>query len=517
MRRRLILKMIPAGVLTGLPTFAGAARAAGLVPAFRGTPRIAVGGIASECSTYSRIRARMEDLTVLRGQDVFKAPLSLPLQRYETPFLPTLTASAPSSGPVERQTYETLKADYLERLKKLLPLDGVYLMMHGALSVEGMDDAEGDWYEATRAVVGPDCLISAYYDLHGNLSRRAVDTLDAMTAYRTAPHVDRVENMMRATDMLTHCLRYGLRPGIVWASIPALLPGEQSSTEWEPGRRLWADLSEYNRLPGILDVSQLVGYVWADEPRAAASVVTTGTNIEEQTRIVTELAARYWDARHEFHFDSPTGTIEECLARAMASGTHPVVISDSGDNPGGGGNSDQTFFLQALLKAGTKDVLLGGMTDRPATDACYRAGVGATLPLSIGATLDPLMCRPVHVKKAVVKHLTAVTRPEDGEAVVEFDGITATLSARRRLYHSAESFRDIGVDPAQFKIVVLKCGYLHPTMKVLANPALMALSPGAINQDILHIGNHRRRPTWPWVADLAWTPEPYVSARFRRG
>lgn len=515
MRRRLVLKMLPAGALAGMAGFSGAGRAAGLVPAFKGTPRIAVGGIASECSTYSRIRSRMGDFTVLRGQEVFGAPLSLPLLRYEVPFLPTLEASAPPGGPVERGTYESLKAEYLERLRKLLPLDGIYLAMHGALSVEGMEDAEGDWYEATRSVAGPDCLLSAYYDLHGNLSRRAVDTLDAMTAYRTAPHVDRVENVMRAADMLTHCLRYGIRPGIVWASIPALLPGEQSSTEWEPGRRLWSDLSEYNRLPGILDVSQLVGYVWTDEPRAAASVVVTGTDVEAQKRIAAELAGRYWAARHEFRFGSPTGTIEECLARAMAAKTHPVVISDSGDNPGGGGNSDQTFFLQALLKAGAKDVLLGGMTDRPATDACYRAGVGAMLPLSIGATLDPVMCRPVRVK-AVVKHLTAVTRPEDGEAVVEFDGITATLSARRRLYHSAEAFRDMGLDPVRFRIVVLKCGYLHPTMKALANPALMALSPGAIDQDIVHIGNHRRRPTWPWVSDLAYEPAPYVSARFRQ-
>jgi len=458
----------------------------------------------------------MPDFTTLRGEEIFGAPLSQPLHRYDFDFLPTLEASAPPGGPVERETYERLKAEYLERLRKILPLDGVYLAMHGALSVEGMEDAEGDWYEATRAVVGPDCLLSAYYDLHGNLSRRCVDTLDMMTAYRTAPHVDRVENVMRATDMLTHCLRYGIRPGIVWASIPALLPGEQSSTEWEPGRRLWSDLAEYNRLPGILDVSQLVGYVWADEPRSAASVVVTGTDVGEQSRIAVELAERYWAARREFHFGTKTGTIEECLAWAVASRTHPVVISDSGDNPGGGGNSDQTFFLAALLKAGVRDVLLGGMTDRPATDACYRAGVGAVLPLSIGATLDPAMCRPVHVRAKVV-HLTPVTRPEDGEAVVEFNGITATLSAKRRFYHAAEAFRDIGLEPTRFRIVVLKCGYLNPTMKPLANPALMALSPGAIDQDIVHIGNYRRRPTWPWVADLSYTPVPYVSARVRRG
>ena len=227
-------------------------------------------------------------------------------------------------------------------------------------------------------------------------------------------------------DMLTHCLRYGLRPSITWATIPVGLPGEQTSTEWEPGHRLWSDLSEYNRLPGILDVSQLVGYVWADEPRSAASVCVTGFDPKLQAEIAKELAQRYWDARNEFHFEVPTGTIEETIAQAMALKTQPVVISDSGDNPGGGGNSDQTFFLQALLKAGVTNVLLGGMTDQPATEACYKAGVGATLPLSIGATLDPKMCSPVKVT-ATVKSLTKVDDVAEGQAVVEFNGITGNL------------------------------------------------------------------------------------------
>ena len=510
MERRSFLKSASAIALAAFAVDALGAKS--LIPAFARTPRIAIGGIASECSTYSRIRSRLPDIRVLRGDEILDSDQFSFLKRYDVPFLPTLVANAGSGGPMDRQAYETLKAEYLERLKALMPLDGVYCAMHGALFVEDMQDAEGDWYEATRKLVGPDCLISASYDLHGNISQRIVDNLDCITAYRTAPHVDRVENTMRATDMLTHCLRYGIRPYISWATIPVLLAGEQSSTEWQPGRRLWSDLSEYNRQPGILDVSQLVGYVWADEPRSAASVVVTGIAADTQAKIATELAQRYWDARRDFQFGSPTGTVEECIARAMASKTHPVIISDSGDNPGGGGNADQSNFLQALLKAGARDVLLGGMTDRPATDACYKAGVGATIPLAIGGSLDPIQSQPVHVK-ATVKYLAKVARPEDGEAVVEFDGITVTLSARRRAYHAAEAFQVLGLEPTAFKIVVLKCGYLNPTMKPLANPHLMALSPGAIDQDIPHIENRNRVPSFPWVQDLTYVPKPYLSKR----
>ncbi len=56
-----------------------------------------------------------------------------------------------------------------------------------------MQDAEGDWISDARKVVGRDCLITASFDLHGNLSRRVVDNLDMLSAYRTAPHIDREE------------------------------------------------------------------------------------------------------------------------------------------------------------------------------------------------------------------------------------------------------------------------------------------------------------------------------------
>jgi microcystin degradation protein MlrC len=511
MQRRSFLKT---SSVAALAASAGIARAQ-IVPPFKRQPRIAIGGIASECSSYSRIRARLENFNVLRGDEILSDERFTFLKRYDVPFLPTLVANAGSGGPIARDAYDTLKAEYLGRLRALLPLDGVYLAMHGAMYVEGMNDAEGDWYEATRQVVGPDCILSASYDLHGNISQRIVDNLDAITAYRTAPHVDRVENTMRATDMLTHCLRYGIRPGIVWATIPVGLAGEQSSTEWDPGRRLWSDLSEYNRQAGVLDVSQLVGYVWADEPRSAASVVVTGTDPALQARIAAELAKRYWDARAEFKFGSPTGTIEETIAMAMAARTQPVVISDSGDNPGGGGNADQSLFLQAIQKAGVKKVLIGGMTDKPATDACYAAGVGKTIAITVGGTLDPVESSPVKVN-AAVKYLAPVTDAKEREAVIEFDGITMTLSSKRRAYHAAEAFRALELEPTAFKIVVLKCGYLNPTMKPLANPHLMALSPGAIDQDIPHIANNHRVPTYPWVQKLQYSPRPYRSTRFAR-
>ena len=148
--------------------------------------RIAFGGIGIECSTYSRIRTRDEDFTILRGTEASQNERFAFLKNYPHPFLPTLVATAVPGGPVAADTYRRIKSEFLDRIKALLPLDGVFLPMHGAMFVEGMQDCEGDWYTALRQLVGPNCLLSASYDLHGNLSRRIIDNLN-MSPPRFAP------------------------------------------------------------------------------------------------------------------------------------------------------------------------------------------------------------------------------------------------------------------------------------------------------------------------------------------
>ncbi len=99
--------------------------------------------------------------------------------------MPALVATAVPRWPGRAENLrKRSKANFLKRLEALLPLHGLYLPMHGAMFVEGMQDAEADaWYHAARKVVGSDCLISASYDLHGNISQSIVDTLDMLSAF----------------------------------------------------------------------------------------------------------------------------------------------------------------------------------------------------------------------------------------------------------------------------------------------------------------------------------------------
>jgi microcystin degradation protein MlrC len=475
-------------------------------------PRIAYGGIASECSTYSHILSRMEDFNILSGAQLTDSRQFLFLKEYPVPFLPTLVANATPGGRVERATYDTIKGRFLDQLHALLPLDGLYLPMHGALYVEGMHDAEGDWMAAARNVVGPDCLMSASYDLHGSVSQAVIDNIDMFSAFRTAPHIDRQETWERACNMLLLCLRMHIRPTLVWAPIPVVVNGEVSSTEWQPGKRLWAQLPELNYQPGIMDVSLLVGYAWADEPRATAAAVVTGTAPATEKKIAIELAQQYWDARKEFHFGTETGTTDEVIQRALKATTQPAILAESGDNVTAGGVGDRADFLEALLRYKVQNTVFAGITDRPATDACYQAGVGATLPLSIGATLDPSASKPINVTAKVI-FLLPVENPLRREAVIQIEGVTLVINAHRRPYHDIVDFTRLGLQPTSFKIIVVKSGYLSPDLEPIAKPSLMALSPGGVDQDLPRLTNKLRRPVYPFVPDLTFTPEAIVSKR----
>jgi microcystin degradation protein MlrC len=475
--------------------------------------RIAVGGIHTECSTYNPVLNEEKDFRVLRGEALLASPYFAFLRDYDAEFLPTIHARAIAGGPVSRATYEAFKGEFLERLKPMLPLDGLYLAMHGAMYVEGMEDAEGDWISAARALVGKDCTVSASYDLHGNVTQRIIDALDIYSTYRTAPHIDVEETMRRSVSMLVKSLKTGERPVVLWVPIPVVLPGERTSTVDEPAKSLYDMLPGIDAIDGVWDASLMVGYVWADEPRATAAAIMTGTDRTVLEREAKRLARAYWDAREDFVFGCETGSVEECVERAIASSTAPVVLAESGDNPTGGGVGDRADVLAELIAREATGVVFAGIADKAGTEACYAAGIGAELELSVGASLDTKGSRPV-IARFIVKFLHETSDPTDRQAVVSTGGIDLVLSAKRRPYHNIADFTRLGLDPHQASIIVVKSGYLSPELAPLANPNLMALSTGVVDQFVERLPRLRKQhPTYPFDKDFAFEPQVFLSAR----
>lgn len=477
--------------------------------------RIAVAGLHTECSTYNPVLAREADFRVLRGPMMLKDGYFDFLTHFPAEFITILHARAIAGGPVERHIYEIWKTEILAGIEAALPLEGVYLAMHGAMFVEGLFDAEGDFIAAVRALVGPDVLIAASYDLHGNVSQKIVDSLDIFSTYRTAPHIDVPDTMRRAVTMLVRALRTGIRPAVVWAPVPVLLPGERTSTQDEPARSFYAQLHEIEEPTGIWDASFQVGYVWADEPRATACAVLTGTDRAAMTAAAERLAQGYWDLRRDFVFGARTGSIAECIEWAMAAATGPAIIAESGDNPTGGGVGDRAEVLTELIERGASGVVFAGIADKAATDAAYAAGIGAKLDLTIGASLDP-SSTPARVNAEVILLLEA-SEPALREVVLRIGGIDLVVTARRRPFHNIADFTRLGLAPRAAKILVVKSGYLSPDLGPIANPSLMALSPGVVDQFVERLPRlHKPHPTYPFDTDFDWSPKALLSKRAMR-
>ncbi|UFQ14316.1 MULTISPECIES: M81 family metallopeptidase [Streptomyces] len=495
--------------------------------------RIGIGGIGIESSTFCPHRSTTDDFRRTRGQEL--------LDRYTwtgadsdlaatVAWVPLLHATALPGGPVEAQSYLTLKDELVTRIREAGPLDGLVYDIHGAMSVVGLTDAEADLTEAVRAALDsvgtPDGtgrpMISAAMDLHGNVSRRFAEPVDLLTAHRLAPHEDAWGTRERAARNLVRCLLDGTRPHRAWVQIPVLLPGEKTSTRLEPATSLYASLADIERLPGILDAALWVGYAWADEPRCRAAVVVTGDDAARAAAEAAKLARRYWDARRDFAFVGPTGTAEECVARAVASDKRPFLISDSGDNPTAGGAGDLAYMLGKLLahdaiRSGQVTAVHPGITDPVAVARCFEAGIGAEVTLSVGGKVDPRHGGPYELTGTVVALQRATDRKDRAEggaydrgtdmAAVRTGGLTVILVERRKPFHTLADFMGpreggLGIDPRTYDIVAVKIGYLEPELYDMAADWLLALTPGGVDQDLPRLGHHRvERPLYPFDED----------------
>ena len=243
-------------------------------------PRVAIAGIAIESSTFSPALTQEEAFHAKTGNAVFEYyPFMATdsINRSRATWFPTIKGHALPGGTVTREAYESLLGKTLEMLKKDLPYDGLFLDIHGAMSVVGLDDAEGDFISRIREVVGYETLISTSMDLHGNVSETLAINSDLITCYRMAPHEDAIESKKRALENLLDRLESGKgKPKYkTWIPIPILLPGEKTSTRIEPGKSLYAKVDPITKREGVIDAAIWIGYAWADEPRNHAVVMVT--------------------------------------------------------------------------------------------------------------------------------------------------------------------------------------------------------------------------------------------------
>ena len=484
-------------------------------------PRIAIAGLGIESSTFSPALTDEAAFHAKYGNDVFSfysflsADSSL---RRRAVWLPTLVGHALPGGTVTREAYESLVNKTLTALEKNGPYDGLYFDIHGAMSVVGLDDPEGNFIVRIRKVVGKKTIISTSMDLHGNVSWRLAENTDLITCYRKAPHEDAMQTKQRAVENLVDRIESGKgKPAYkAWIDVPILLPGEKTSTRLEPAKSVYAAVEPASRQNGIIDAAMWVGYAWADEPRNHAVVMVTGDDKEKVTHTAEQLAKGFWDARQGFAFVAPTGTLSECLGKAIASTKRPFYISDSGDNPTAGGAGDVTWTLTEILKrpefktSNGPSLIYASIPGPELVEAAIAASVGKHIDGYAGATVDARNAPPVHIS-GTVESIVYGDKDAEVEVAVKVGSVNIIVTKKRKPYHKEIDFTRLGLNPRKADIVVVKIGYLEPELYAMKADWLLALTPGGVDQDIEHLPYRRiQRPMFPFDKNMA---EPDLSAK----
>ena len=498
--------------------------------------RIASGGLQHETNTFAATPTTIEDFVrdsncgpELSGGEVifdrFRNTGSIHggyiagAEAVGAELLPLLSARAQPSGVVQQQSFETMLNRLLDRLKQVLPVDGLLLDLHGAMVTERCEDAEGAVIEAVRAVVGSGLPIVVTLDLHANITAKMAELADAIIGFDTYPHVDMNERGYEAAELLARIIRGEVTPIQAYRQLPLITMPPMQCTLREPMQSLMQQLHRLEAEPGVMTATVSMGFPFADIRDAGVSVlVTTNNDRALAHRKAEELASWLWELRDQLQ--PQLTSIEEVIRFVKehpADG--PTIFADGSDNPGGGAPCDGTVALQAIIDAGFQGAVVGVLFDPETAAQAQRAGVGGTIPVRLGGKTDDRHGSPV-VGQAYVQALCDgkfVYRGPMFRGVTDHLGLTATLiiggvevvvASHRRQCLDAEMLRIAGIEPTRRRLVVVKSAvHFRADFGPLAAHIFDADTPGIHRPDFeLFDYQHLRRPIYPLDPDVTWQP-----------
>jgi microcystin degradation protein MlrC len=439
--------------------------------------------------------------------------------------VPLVAARALPSGPIAHDTFDTLMQMVDDAIAAAGPLDGILAAAHGATVSERVPDADGHFLHRLRDRLGDRPLI-ATIDPHANLSPAMVAATDAITAYRTNPHLDQRDRGLEAARLMSLALAGRIRltqaaafPPLaigIACQDPAAFPCLPHYERAAALRGAFAGLEPAADVPPglVVSTSIVLGFPYADvaEMGTAAVVITNGDPAAAR-READALGGGLWDARDSFvpRLLGVDAAIDEALRLAG-----PVCLLDMGDNVGGGSPADGTVLARALFRRGIPGSF-ACLHDAAAAAAAHAAGVGGRLDRAIGGhsptwrgvdDAEPLAAT------WTVTHLSTgrfrETKPRHGggsefdqgpTAVLASDaGLTVMVTTRRMAPFSLEQVRHVGLDPAGLRLLAAK-GVHAPVAAYgeVCRSFVRVDTPGVTTADASRLPyRHRRRPLFPF-------------------
>ena len=470
--------------------------------------RILIAGFQHETNTFAPSKTAYDDFVrggafpaMARGADVLamrdvNIPIGGFIRAMEGPraeLIPAIWAGATPAAHVTRDAFERIAAEILDAARGG-NFDGVYLDLHGAMVCEHDDDGEGVLLAALRAIVGPRVPLVASLDLHANVTRQMLESADALVAYRTYPHEDMAEAGERAAGLMKRLLTRGTRFHRAARRLPFLIPINGMCTMVEPAQGTYAALARAESLqdvalsfaPGFpaADFGECGGVVWGYGDDARIESVVAGLNDHIVSR----------EAEWVVPFLEPEEAVRQAQAIA-AQASKPVVIADTQDNPGGGGDSNTTGMLRALMNCDAQGAAIGLMVDGAAARTAHEAGAGHDITLALGGQSGVEGDAPFHATFRVEQLSDGYCR-YDGpmmngkethagpSARLSLGGVQIVVSTYKDQMLDRNLYRMAGVQPEEMKILVNKSSvHFRADFQPIAQAILVAKAPGPLRAD----------------------------------
>ncbi len=467
--------------------------------------RIAIGGFQHETNCFIPSRTDFNAFLTIgdrpslsRGDDIFK---NLPGRAFAMSgfladmaanhnLVPLVWTSGGAGGYVTSDAYERIVGELIGRLSLALPVDAVYLDLHGAMCSVDFPDGEGEILRRVRAVVGNEVPIVISLDYHANLTAAMARFTDGMAIYHTYPHVDRPQTGSRAARILTTVLSRGRPTARAFRKIPFLIPLNFQCTLVEPSKGIVRKSAEHE-IGDVLDLCYGAGFPPSDLNECGPGVISHGYSQKSIDDATDDLANMICNM--ESLFAQPLLTPDESVLEAMKLGkqaVRPVVIADTQDNPGCGGSGDTTGMLEALVRNKAEKAALCVLADPQAAAMAHKAGEGAQITVDLGGSTPISGVRPFHgtfrvarlsngrfmCKGPCVGGREANLGPT---ALLVIDDISIVVASKRMQAYDLEIFRHLGVEPTEKKILVVKSTcHFRADFEPIAEKVLVAIAPG---------------------------------------
>lgn len=408
--------------------------------------------------------------------------------------VPVIWAGASPSAHVTEDAYERIVQEILGAVRTL-EFDAVYLDLHGAMVAEHVDDGEGELLLRIRRIVGPHVPVVASLDLHANVTDLMLDNACAMVAYRTYPHIDMAETGVRAARLLSGLLAHRQPLERYRKRLPFLIPINGMCTLLEPAASTYTALEALEDGPN-LSLSFTPGFPAADFPECGPVIWGYGTDAQHLEEAVSALYDKVLadEPQWEVAFLSPQAAVAEAIDLA-ASSTRPVVIADTQDNPGAGGDANTMGMLRALLEQNAQNAAIGLIYDPHAAAVAHAAGVGASIEISLGGQSDVVGDSPFSGHFEVVSLCDGYCR-FDGpmmhgmevnvgpSACLRIGGVLIALASRKSQMLDRNLYRMVGIDPESMSILVNKSSvHFRADFQPIAEAVLVAKAPGPMVAD----------------------------------